>query len=100
MANAALAIPYFNDGTSRGAGKSAGPVLARAATLVNELAEAKHQLQLTRVMARWSGYDLIAIDEVGYVPLVEVGAQFLFHVVAPASQRSLPNITRPLTSAD
>jgi hypothetical protein len=24
-------------------------------------------------MARWSRYDLIAIDEVGYVPLAEVG---------------------------
>jgi len=36
-----------------------------AAGLVNELVEAKHQLQLRRVMARWSRYDLIAIDEVG-----------------------------------
>src|SRR5207245_5107690 len=49
-----------------------------AAGLVNELVEAKHQLQLRRVMARWSRYALIAIDEVGYVPLAEVGAEFLF----------------------
>jgi DNA replication protein DnaC len=35
-----------------------------AAGLVNELVEAKHQLQLSRVLARWSRYDLIAIDEV------------------------------------
>lgn len=49
-----------------------------AAGLVNELVEAKHELQLRRVMARWSRYDLIAIDEVGYVPLAEVGAEFLF----------------------
>ena len=42
---------------------------ATAAALVNELVEAKHQLQLRRVLARWSRYDLIAIDEVGYVPL-------------------------------
>src|SRR5438477_8936011 len=52
-----------------------------AAALVNELVEAKHQLQLRRVMARWSRYDLIAIDEVGYVPLAEVGAEFLFQVI-------------------
>jgi DNA replication protein DnaC len=32
-----------------------------AAGLVNELVEAKHQLQLRRVMVRWSRYDLIAI---------------------------------------
>ncbi len=57
-----------------------------AAGLVNELVEAKHQLQLRRVMARWSRYDLIAIDEVGYVPLAEVGAEFLFQVVAERAE--------------
>lgn len=55
-----------------------------AAALVNELVEAKHKLGLRRVMARWSRYDLIAIDEVGYVPLAEVGAEFLFQVVGEA----------------
>ena len=54
---------------------------ATAAALVNELVEAKHQLQLRRVMARWSRYELIAIDEVGYVPLAEVGAEFLFQII-------------------
>jgi len=58
-----------------------------AAGLVNELVEAKHQLQLRRVMARWSRYDLIAIDEVGYVPLAEVGAEFLFQVVAERAEK-------------
>ncbi len=42
---------------------------ATAAALVNELVEAKQQLQLRRVLARWERYDLIAIDEVGYVPM-------------------------------
>lgn len=36
-----------------------------AAGLVNELVEAKQQLQLRRVLGRWERYDLIAIDEVG-----------------------------------
>jgi hypothetical protein len=31
-----------------------------------------------RVLARWMRYDLIALDEVGYVPLAEIGAEFLF----------------------
>jgi DNA replication protein DnaC len=35
---------------------------ATAAALVNELVEAKQQLQLRRVLARWERYDLIAID--------------------------------------
>ncbi|MBV9678028.1 MAG: ATP-binding protein [Acidobacteriaceae bacterium] len=55
---------------------------ATAAALVNELVEAKHQLQLRRVLTRWARYDLIAIDEVGYVPLADVGAEFLFQVIA------------------
>ena len=35
---------------------------ATAAALVNELVEAKQQLQLRRVLARWERHDLIAID--------------------------------------
>jgi DNA replication protein DnaC len=64
-----------------------------AANLVNELVEAKQRLQLRRVLARWARYDLIAIDEVGYVPLAEIGAEFLFQVIAEraAAQRGLPS---------
>ena len=60
---------------------------------MNELVEAKHQLQLRRVMARWSRYDLIAIDEVGYVPLAEVGAEFLFQVIAERAERTAVVLT-------
>lgn len=67
-----------------------------AAALVNELVEAKHQLQLRRVMARWSHYDLIAIDEVGYVPLAEVGAEFLFQVIAERAERTAVVLTTNL----
>lgn len=67
-----------------------------AAGLVNELVEAKHELQLRRVMARWSRYDLIAIDEVGYVPLAEVGAEFLFQVVAERAEKAAVILTTNL----
>jgi len=67
-----------------------------AAALVNELVEAKHQLQLRRVMARWSRYDLIAIDEGGYVPLAEVGAEFLFQVVAERAEKAAVIVTTNL----
>jgi len=67
-----------------------------AAGLVNELVEAKHQLQLRRVLARWSRYDLIAIDEVGYVPLAEVGAEFLFQVVAERAEKAAVVLTTNL----
>ena len=60
-----------------------------AAGLVNELVEAKHQLQLRRALVRWGRYDLIAIDEVSYVPLAEVGAAFLFQVIAERAERAV-----------
>jgi DNA replication protein DnaC len=67
-----------------------------AAALVNELVEAKQQLQLRRVLARWARYDLVAIDEVGYVPLAEVGAEFLFQVIAERVERTAVILTTNL----
>lgn len=67
-----------------------------AAGLVNELVEAKQQLQLRRVLARWERYDLIAIDEVGYVPLAEVGAQLLFQVIAVRAETAAVILTTNL----
>ena len=67
-----------------------------AANLVNELVEAKQQLQLRRVLARWARYDVIAIDEVGYVPLAELGAEFLFQVVAERAEKAAVILTTNL----
>src|SRR6201989_199713 len=53
-----------------------------AAALVNELVEAKHTMQVGRVLARWARYEVVAIDEVGYVPLADIGAEFLFQIIA------------------
>ena len=64
--------------------------------LVNELVEAKQQLQLRRVLGRWARYDVIAIDEVGYVPLAELGAEFLFQVISERAERSAVLLTTNL----
>jgi DNA replication protein DnaC len=69
---------------------------ATAAAMINELVEAKHQLQLGRALARWARYDLIALDEVGYVPLAEVGAEFLFQVIAERSEKAAVIVTTNL----
>ena len=69
---------------------------ATAAALVNELVEAKHQLQLRRVLARWSRYELLAIDEVGYVPMADVGAEFLFQVIAERAEKAAVILTTNL----
>ena len=47
-------------------------------------------------MARWSRYELIAIDEVGYVTLAEVGAEFLFQVVAERAEKAAIVLTTNL----
>lgn len=67
-----------------------------AAALVNELVEAKQQLQLQRALARWARYELLAIDEVGYVPLAEAGAELLFQVIAERAERAAVILTTNL----
>ena len=59
-----------------------------ATGLINELVEAQHQHAYGRALARWSRYDVIAIDEVGYVPMAEVGAQYLFQVIADRAEKA------------
>ena len=71
-----------------------------AAALVNELVEAKNQNQLRRAMARWLRYQVIAIDEVGYVPLAEIGAELLFQVIADRAERATVIITTNLPSSE
>jgi DNA replication protein DnaC len=53
-------------------------------------------LQLGRALARRARYDLIALDEVGYVPLAEVGAEFLFQVVAEQAEKAAVIVTTNL----
>src|SRR6187399_3546849 len=67
-----------------------------AAALVNELLEAKQSNQVRRLMARWQRYELIALDEVGYVPLADVGAEFLFQVISERAERAAVIITTNL----
>ena len=69
---------------------------ATAAGLVNELLEAQHQNQLGRALTRWSRYDLICIDELGYVPLAELGAELLFQVISERAEKASVIITTNL----
>ena len=67
-----------------------------AAALVNELVEAKQNNQMRRMMGRWQRYELIALDEVGYVPLADVGAEFLFQVISERAERAAIIVTTNL----
>lgn len=67
-----------------------------ATGLVNELVEAQHQPALGRALKRWSRFDVIAIDEVGYVPMAEVGAEYLFQVIADRAEKAAVILTTNL----
>jgi DNA replication protein DnaC len=67
-----------------------------AAALVNELVEAKQNNQVRRLMSRWQRYELIAMDEVGYVPLADIGAEFLFQVISERAERPTLIVTTNL----
>jgi DNA replication protein DnaC len=67
-----------------------------AAGLVNELVEAQHNNQLSRVLKKYGRYELVAIDELGYVPLANVGAELLFQVVSERSERAALILTTNL----
>ena len=47
-------------------------------------------------MARWQKYESIALDEVGYVPLAEVGAEFLFQVISDRAELAAIIVTTSL----
>ena len=67
-----------------------------AAGLVNELVEAQHHNNLSRVLQRWARYDLIVLDEVGYVPFAQVGAELMFQVISDRAEKATLIITTNL----
>jgi DNA replication protein DnaC len=69
---------------------------ATAGGLVTELLEAQQTNQLSRVVSRWGRYDLVCIDELGYVPLAELGAELLFQVISERAEKASVLITTNL----
>src|ERR1700746_1703732 len=60
------------------------------------LVEARQQHAVKRVLTRWLRYDVIVLDEVGYVPLADIGAEFLFQVIAERAERAALIVTTNL----
>ena len=58
------------------------------AGLVNELAEAADDKQLSRVVARYARLDLLCLDELGYVHLDPRGAELLFQIITAREERA------------
>lgn len=67
-----------------------------AAEMVTELIEAQNKLELTRMRNRWTRYDLIVIDELGYVVMPDAAAELLFQVIAGRTEKAAVIITTNL----
>ena len=59
-----------------------------ASKLVNELAEAADDRQLTRTIARYGRVDALLIDELGYLSLDKRGAELLFEVLTEREEKA------------
>jgi DNA replication protein DnaC len=67
-----------------------------AAALVHELIEARDEKRLLRLQRQLAGYKLLVIDELGYVPLSQAGAELLFEVFSQRYERNSTIVTSNL----
>jgi DNA replication protein DnaC len=67
-----------------------------AASLAHELIEAKDERRLMRFQKMLSSFELLIIDELGFVPLSKTGAELLFEVFSRRYERSATLVTSNL----
>jgi DNA replication protein DnaC len=67
-----------------------------AAAVVHELIEARDDKRLLRLQRQLAGYKLLVIDELGYVPLSQTGAELLFEVFSQRYERGSTIVTSNL----
>jgi DNA replication protein DnaC len=68
--------------------------------LVNELIEARQERTLQRLLQKYSRYDLLILDELGYIPFSKEGSELLFQVLAERHEKGSVMITTNLGFAD
>ncbi len=68
--------------------------------LVNELIEARQEKELQRLIGRHARYDLLILDELGYIPFSREGGELLFQVLAERQEKGSVIITTNLGFAD
>ena len=67
-----------------------------AAALVHELIEARDEKRLLRLQRQLAGCKLLVIDELGYVPFSQSGAELLFEVFSQRYERGSTIVTSNL----
>ncbi len=68
--------------------------------LVNELIEARQEKALQRLLQRYARYELVILDELGYIPFSKEGSELLFQVLAERHEKGSVMITTNLGFAD
>lgn len=69
---------------------------ATAAGLVHELMEARDEKRLLRIQKQLAGYQLLIIDELGFVPLSRTAAELLFEIFSQRYERGATLVTSNL----
>ena len=67
-----------------------------AAALVSEMMEARDERRLIRFQKQMATYQLLIIDELGFVPLSKTGAELLFELISQRYERGATLITSNL----
>ena len=67
-----------------------------AAAMVHELMEAKDEKRLLRFQKQMASYELLIVDELGFVPLSKSGAELLFEVFSQRYERGSTLVTSNL----
>jgi DNA replication protein DnaC len=68
----------------------------RVTELATQLLEAREERHLGRLRSQLAKLDLLVLDELGYVPASQVGAELLFDVISTAYERSSVVVTTNL----
>jgi len=76
--------------------KGIATLFTTAASMVNELIEAKDERRLIRMQKQLSRQKLLIIDELGFVPLSKTGAELLFEVISQRYEQGSVIITSNL----
>jgi DNA replication protein DnaC len=71
-----------------------------AAGLVNELIKAQQEYRLSRLMTQLGKYELIVLDELGFIPFTATGAQLLFQFCSALYERVAIIVTTNLRFAE